>query len=82
MYIFLYLPWLRGFMNDLLNFAYENREVRTILINGEPWWVTNDLCDVLEYMNSHMALEMLDEYEKGVNRIYTLGSQDMNIIHE
>jgi len=67
-------------MNDLLNFAYESREVRTILINGEPWWVTNDLCDVLEYMNSHMAL---DEDEKGINRIFTLGgSQDMNIIHE
>ncbi len=51
--------------------------------DGEPWWVAKDVCNVLGLTNSRMALEALDEDEKGVSKVYTLGGeQDMNIISE
>ena len=50
-------------MNDLRLFNYEDREVRTLVIDGEPWWVLKDVCDVLGINNSRMVAERLDEDE-------------------
>jgi prophage antirepressor-like protein len=36
-------------MNDLINFTYEGREVRTFIKDGEPQWVIKDVAEVLEY---------------------------------
>ncbi|MDR1452170.1 MAG: hypothetical protein LBI57_07590 [Helicobacteraceae bacterium] len=36
-------------MNDLVNFTYEGREVRTVIKDGEPWWVGKDVAGVLGY---------------------------------
>jgi prophage antirepressor-like protein len=36
-------------MNDLVNFTYEGRKVRTIIEDGEPWWVAKDVAEVLKY---------------------------------
>lgn len=70
-------------MNHLQIFNYEQSDIRTILINNEPWWVAKDVCDVLEHSNSRMALDRLDEDEKGVSSIYTPGgTQEMQIINE
>ena len=71
-------------MNDkLIPFAYGDNLVRVIEKDGNPWWVAKDVCAVLEHSNSRMAIEMLDEDEKGVSKVYTLGGeQDMNIINE
>ena len=64
-------------------FNYQGRQVRTILIDGEPWFVAKDVCEVLEHTNSRMALERLDEDEKGVSSIYTPGGiQQMAIVNE
>ncbi len=64
-------------------FSYQNQQVRTILIDGEPWFVAKDVCEVLEHTNSRMALERLDEDEKGVSSIYTPGGiQQMAIVNE
>lgn len=70
-------------MNAMQIFHYENNEVRTILKDGEPWWVLADVCQVLEHTNSRMVAERLDEDEKGVSQIYTPGgNQNMTIINE
>ena len=34
-------------MNDVIPFAYGNHPVRTLTINGEPWFVLADLTRVL-----------------------------------
>ncbi|WP_408737774.1 BRO-N domain-containing protein [Acetobacter senegalensis] len=39
--------------------------VRTIMLNGEPWWVLADVCKVLEIGNAPMAARGLDDDEKG-----------------
>jgi prophage antirepressor-like protein len=70
-------------MNELQVFKYNTAEVRTVIINGEPWWVLKDVCDVLEIGNSRDVVVRLDDDEKGVDSIDTLGGkQKMTIINE
>jgi anti-repressor protein len=70
-------------MNDLIQFQYEGRQVRTIEKDGEPWFVLRDVCEVLELTNSRMVAERLDHDEKGVSQIDTLGGkQETTIINE
>lgn len=45
-------------------FQYQDKQVRTILINDEPWFVAKDVCDILEISNSRDALAKLDNDEK------------------
>lgn len=40
--------------------------VRTVLRDGEPWFVAADVCKALEIANSRDALTRIDEDEKGV----------------
>ena len=70
-------------MNNLQVFSYEGKEVRTIAKSGEPWWVLKDVCEVLELSNSRMVAERLDEDEKGVSIVDTLGGkQELTVISE
>lgn len=64
-------------------FPVTNQEVRITDRNGEPWWVAKDVCEVLDIGNSRMALSRLDDDEKGVISIDTLGgNQEVSIINE
>ncbi len=45
-------------------FNYKGKQVRTFIINGEPWWVAKDVCDILELGDTHKAMERLDEDER------------------
>ena len=70
-------------MNNLQVFSYEGKEVRTIAKSGEPWWVLKDVCEVLELSNSRMVADRLDEDEKGVSNVDTLGGkQALTVISE
>ena len=69
---------------ELEVFNYNGNNVRTVIIDGEVWFVAKDVCDVLEIQNSNDAVrKMLDDDEKGIEKIYTHGGvQDMTIISE
>jgi prophage antirepressor-like protein len=70
-------------MNDLTTFAYGVKPVRVLDRDGQPWWVLKDVCDVLTIGNSRDAANRLDDDEKGVGQIDTLGGkQEMTIISE
>ena len=70
-------------MSELMIFNYGDKEVRTVDIDGVNWWVLKDVCEVLELNNSRMVFDRLDEDEKGVSQIDTLGGiQNMQIINE
>lgn len=43
-------------MNDLQIFSFEGKEVRTVMIDNEPWFIGKDVADVLGYSNSRKAL--------------------------
>lgn len=70
-------------MNDLQVFKYENKEVRTVIKDGEPWWVAKDVAEVLEYQwQPNLVGHVPDEW-KGINRINTLGGmQDLLCLSE
>ena len=51
-------------MSDLQIFDFESNDVRTVLIDGEPWFVSKDVCNILEIKNSRDALSSLDEEDK------------------
>ena len=47
-------------------FDYDGQQVRTAVIDGQPWFVAKDVCDILELGNVAQAVSRLDEDEKGV----------------
>jgi anti-repressor protein len=64
-------------------FTYGEKQVRTIIENGEVLFVGKDVCDVLEIKNSRDALSRLDEDEKGVVLTDTPGGkQQMLCVNE
>lgn len=73
-------------MNNTLT-IFENPEfgqVRTEIIDGEPWFVGKDVAIALEYKNSSKALkDNVDEEDKGVTKVSTSGGkQNVVIINE
>jgi prophage antirepressor-like protein len=64
-------------------FEYQGNAVRTVTVEGAPWFVAKDVCDILEHSNSRMALDRLDDDEKGVSSIDTLGgNQEVQVVNE
>lgn len=63
--------------------VFEGSTVRTVQMNGEPWWVLKDVCGVLDISNSRNISARLDDDEKGVYLVDTPGGvQNMTIISE
>lgn len=63
------------------NSAFGN--VRVIMRDGEPWFVAKDVCEILELGNPRSSVALLDDDEKGVHTMDTLGGpQAMVIISE
>lgn len=71
-------------MNQPQIFNFEQNEVRTILVNDEPYFVGKDVAEVLGYSNTQKAiLNHVDEEDKGGTKWDTLGGkQNMTIINE
>lgn len=68
---------------EVFNFSQERTPIRVQVINNEPWFVAKDVCDVLEHSNHKMAVKNLDDDEKGVSSVYSLGgAQQTTIINE
>lgn len=58
-------------------------EIRTLLIDGEPWFVAADVCKALLIVNSRDALTRIDDDEKGVVSTDTLGGrQEVTIVRQ
>ncbi|WP_309302892.1 Bro-N domain-containing protein [Streptomyces sp. PT12] len=69
--------------DELQVFAFEGAEVRTVLVDGEPWWVAADVASVLDVGRTHDAVRSLDDDEKGAETIRTLGGeQTVTVINE
>lgn len=67
-------PELQLFQND--NFG----TIRTVILDGEPWFVAKDVCDILGTTNPTMAIGGLEPFERAK---FNLGRQgEANIINE
>ena len=71
-------------MNEVQLFNFESHEVRSLLINGEPWFVGKDVADVLGYQNASRDINRhVDEEDKQNYQNGTFDSpRGMTIINE
>lgn len=70
-------------MSDIVPFDFQGAEIRTLTIDGEPWWVAKDVTDVLGYRIANDATRWLDDDEKGTHPVRTLGGlQNLAVVSE
>lgn len=70
-------------MTGLAVFTYSDLEVRTVVRDGEPWFVAADVCTVLDIGRTHDAVRGLDDDERGTDTIRTPGGdQAVTVINE
>lgn len=67
-------------MNNIIPFDFEDRAVRVIMIDDEPWFVAADLCAVLSLPNVSQAVSRLDDDEATL--ISNEGGGNINIVSE
>jgi prophage antirepressor-like protein len=70
-------------MSNIQIFNYQSNEVRTVEMGGEPWFVLKDVCNILGVVNDRNVAARLDEDEKGVCQMDTLGgTQNVTVVSE
>lgn len=70
-------------MNELQQFNFDGSTVRTVTINEEPYFVGKDICEAFGDSNYRRSLSRLEDEEKGVSQINTLGGkQNMTVVNE
>lgn len=68
---------------QVIPFKFETREVRTLLIDDQPWFVASDVAQALLYSEAKDMTRNLDDDEKGRQIVPTLGGdQEMLVINE
>lgn len=65
--------------NAIIAFDFEDKPVRTVEKKGEPWFVLNDVCRVLDISNVGNVAQRLDDDEKAAIRL-TDGSQHREML--
>ena len=68
-------------MNSLISYTFKNTQIRTTVIDGEPWFVATDVAQALEYRDSDHATRYLDDDERDTLNQGTPGKQ-LTIINE
>ena len=64
-------------------FNYEGHTVRTVVVDGEPWFVAADVARVLGYRMASDMTRRLDAEDRGTRSVRTpSGEQDMTTINE
>ena len=56
-------------MAEIQVFTYQHREVRTVELNGEPWFVLKDVCEVLGISHITDTAKRMDEDEVGQTEV-------------
>ena len=69
-------------MNEI--FSFHGQEVRTLTVEGDPWFVGKDVADILGYVNTQKAIrDHVDLEDKLTEQIVQSGqNRDMIIINE
>lgn len=69
---------------QIIPFRYaEAAELRAVTVNGEPWFVAADVAAILDLTNVRSSLALLDDDERGVHTVDTLGGpQSLAVVSE
>lgn len=65
----------------VFTFPETAQHVRSVMIDGDPWWVAADVAEVLELGNLHSSLAQLDDDERSLHTVES-GQRSMSIINE
>lgn len=57
--------------SEVIPFVYGDREVRTVTIDGEPWFVATDIAKTLEYRDAANLIRGLEEDEVRTHKVST-----------
>lgn len=64
-------------------FTATKQDVRSLVIENEPWFVAKDICDILELTDTNMSLKTLDDDEKLTQKIFGSGqNRKMWLVNE
>lgn len=70
-------------MSEIAVFAFDSNAVRSVMIDGEPWFVAADVAAILGYRDVFNMTRILDDDEKGTHSVSTPGGeQEHTIISE
>lgn len=68
-------------MEKLQVFNFEKQEVRTLLINDDPYFVGKDITDILKYTNGRKAIrDHVDDEDKLTEQIVTAGQKREQVL--
>lgn len=73
--------------SDIVNplaFAFEGHNIRTVSVNGDPWFVAKDIADALGYSwNANKTIGHVPAEWRGVESVSTpSGPQEMLVLSE
>jgi len=62
---------------------FRENSIRSISVEGKPWFVSADVCETLDLRNSRDALMRLGQTERGKVSLLTAGGpQEMSVVNE
>ena len=67
-------------MTNLQTWTFSGSEVRTVEVNGEPWWVLKDVCTVLELTTKHMTARLEEDEVNQIPLTDSLGREQKTTI--
>ena len=68
--------------SNVILFKFEARQVRTLLVAGEPWFFAMDVCAALDLADTNKALIGLDDDEKREHEQYSGSGRKPVLINE
>lgn len=64
-------------------FLFNDQQVRTVVRDGEPWFVGKDVADILGYSDTAQAVrKRIDDEDKGVVEMTTPGGKAEHGCHQ
>lgn len=72
-------------MNKIVPYIFptNGRELRVVMVDGEPWWVGRDIAALLGYRDAANALRIVDAEDRGTHRVSTPGGdQHLSTVNE
>jgi prophage antirepressor-like protein len=69
--------------NEIKVFDFENSQIRTVVINNEPWFIGKDVCVYFGDTNHKRSLSRIDDNDKQIVPIQTNGgTQNLIVVNE
>lgn len=63
-------------MSNLIPFDFHGHNVEVLIDEkGNPWWVADDVCKILDYADTRQALDKLSDTKKLIGKIYRSGQK-------